>query len=527
MTAENYQAILEQLFDLGELDDSQLNQASSEIYKVKNIDVYLQSTFGVDPWCLSKVRAEENGWEFNRWQVTSQLLPLLKRFSSENIITFHCVPVQISNSILYVAFSQLDTLEMRAALKEVFPECDKLFLYFVPEVFLDECLETLPENDVGITKHLNALDLWSEGVVENGDISSTQFILDMVFRDAERKRVSDIHFVPEEMKLSVQFRCDGVLKEYRDFPLRHWGYLSARIKVLSGMNTAESRRPQSGRFTENLNGREFDIRVAAHPSTKGEIIVLRLLDKHKMVVSIDALGFCEKSLEMLKKMYTQAQGLVLLTGPTGSGKTTTLYSILNQLNQTIMNIMTLEDPVEYELPGIRQSAVHKNIMSFQEGIRAILRQDPDVILIGEIRDEETAKMAFRASQTGHLVFSTVHTNDVWGVFPRLMDFGVSFESIKQAVVGVVSQRLVRKVCSCQEVNSCPKCGGEGFYGRTVLAEMLRITPQMRPYLQLHDLGNVPKSILNKHYISLQQAASSVFDRGLSVLEEVQRYGIER
>lgn len=494
----------------------------SEIQRGVEFIPHIQKVYGVDAWKIAAFVAERNHYLFQHWSLRDIDLDVASSVPIDVLKQYKCVPMQKSMVSLTVVFSGGDSLELRNILKEYFPTCGQQNLYYVPQSFIDQGLGLIPKDPEAIFMHLDSIDNWTHRSNTTLDDMSTDAVLQIILNDAYTKRASDIHFEPSEGTLRVRFRVDGFLKAYRHFPDRYWGYLAARIKVLSGMNTAESRRPQSGRFTEMLNGHEVDIRAASHPTTQGESMVLRLLDKHKMVVPLELLGFCERSKQLLHKMYSTPQGMVLFTGPTGSGKTTTLYSILNQLNRGDTNIMTLEDPVEYELPGIRQTSVQKEVLSFQEGIRAILRQDPDVILIGEIRDEDTAKMAFRASQTGHLVFSTLHTNDVWGVFPRLMDLGVSFESIKHTLVGIVSQRLVRKRCECFPVG-CDRCDSTGLYGRAAIGEMLLVTAELRKHLNSAHILDIPQEILISHYLSLKESGDEAVAKGLTISAEIKRY----
>jgi type II secretory ATPase GspE/PulE/Tfp pilus assembly ATPase PilB-like protein len=493
----------------------------TEITRTTNFSTYLQKVYSINPWILASIKAEQHNYQYYRWNLEDIDMSIAGIIPIVRLKQFYCLPIQQKNDTLIVIFSRSDSLEMRSLLREYFPEHTKHELYIVPEEFLEQAWGKIPKDPSAIFKHLNGLNRWVDGTAAVDDIS-TDAVLQIILNEAYEKRASDIHFEPADDSINIRLRIDGFLKKDRHFAGRYWGYLLGRIKVLSGMNTAETRRPQSGRFTQSLNGHEVDIRAASHPTTKGESIVLRLLDKHKMVVPLEQLGFCSTSMKLLNKIYSIPQGLVLFTGPTGSGKTTTLYSILNQLNQGDTNIMTLEDPVEYDLPGIRQTSIQEQVLNFKEGIRAILRQDPDVILIGEIRDEDTAKMAFRASQTGHLVFSTLHTNDVWGVFPRLMDLGISFESIKHTVVGIVSQRLVRKRCPCFP-KGCMQCESTGLYGRAAIGEILWITSELRPYLNNHEISNIPAELLNKHYISLRKAGIEAVNSHITTLHEIKRY----
>lgn len=523
MHENDHHILLHGLMERGIVSKEQGILLNSEVKRGINLTPsYLQKAHGVDPWISAEIMANHHNYMYHRWKLDQVDPGVAGTIPIMRLKHFSCLPIQKKDSNLVVVFSQTDSLELRSMLKEYFPECYHHQLYFVPSEFLAQGFGIVPKDPEEIFKHLNGLNRWTEGNSIEINDSSTDGILQIILNDAYTKRASDIHFEPGNSNINIRFRVDGLLRPYYHLSNRYWNYLGARIKVLSSMNTAEVRRPQSGRFSQILNGHEVDIRTASHPTTKGESMVLRLLDKNKMVVPLQQLGFCDKSMSLLKKIYSSPQGLVLFTGPTGSGKTTTLYSILNQLNKGDTNIMTLEDPVEYELEGIRQTSIQNEVLTFKDGIRAILRQDPDVILIGEIRDEDTAKMAFRASQTGHLVFSTLHTNDVWGVFPRLMDLGISFESIKHTVVGVVSQRLVRKQCRCFP-KGCDVCDSTGLHGRAAIGEMLWLTPELRSYLHHYDTSQIPKEALQNYYISLKEAGMEAVEANITTIQEIKRY----
>ena len=325
-------------------------------------------------------------------------------------------------------------------------------------------------------------------------------LVDSLLADAVKKGSSDIHFEPEGGFLRIRYRIDGVLRQVRTLHQDYWSGISVRLKVMSDMNIAEKRAPQDGRISRTLFGRPIDFRVAVQPTTHGENIVLRILDRQKGIVPIDDLGLTETNLATLKLLMARPEGIILVTGPTGSGKTTTLYSMLNYVNDEGVNIMTLEDPVEYPMQMIRQSSVNEAVkMDFVNGIRSMMRQDPDIILIGEIRDDETAIMAFRAAMTGHQVYSTLHTNSALGSIPRLIDIGIKNDIMAGNIIGVVAQRLVRKLCgNCKEeyevsdferqlmaieddegpvkvykAKGCDQCENQGYKGRIALMEVLR------------------------------------------------------
>jgi len=330
-------------------------------------------------------------------------------------------------------------------------------------------------------------------------------LIDALLADAVQRRASDIHFEPEAGFLRIRYRIDGVLRQVRSLHKNYWPAMVVRLKVVSGMNIAESRAPQDGRISLSLVGRQIDFRVSAQPTLHGENIVLRILDRQKGLVSLHKLGMSDENLEQLKLMLARPEGIILVTGPTGSGKTTTLYSVLSHVSTEGVNVMTMEDPVEYPMPLIRQSSINESAkMGFADGIRSMMRQDPDVILVGEIRDQETAAMAFRAAMTGHQVFSTLHTNSAVGAIPRLLDIGVLPDIMAGNIIGIVAQRLIRRLCpECKfayfasdlelkllgadpgakevvlyQAVGCKLCEQQGYKGRTTVIELLRINADL-------------------------------------------------
>jgi len=316
--------------------------------------------------------------------------------------------------------------------------------------------------------------------------------------DAVKRGASDIHFEPEYAFLRIRYRIDGVLETVRSLHKTFLPGITVRLKVVSNMNIAETRAPQDGRLSLTLNGRPVDFRVSTQPTIHGENIVLRVLDREKSIIRIDRMNLAKPTLAKLNLMLARPEGILIVTGPTGSGKTTTLYSLLAQVNDETVNIMTLEDPVEYPLTLMRQTSVNEVArMDFANGIRSIMRQDPDIILVGEVRDKETAEMAFRAAMTGHQVFTTLHTNSALGAFPRLLDIGIQPDIMAGNIIGVVAQRLVRVLCAhCKEAYKpaleerallgrsaqegaslyravgCKQCDNKGYKGRTAIMELL-------------------------------------------------------
>ncbi|ATE58680.1 GspE/PulE family protein [Thauera sinica] len=330
-------------------------------------------------------------------------------------------------------------------------------------------------------------------------------LVDALIADAVAQGASDVHFEPEAGFLRIRYRIDGLLHQVRALHRSRWPEMAVRLKVMAGLDIAETRAPQDGRITLGVGGRPIDLRIATQPTLHGENIVLRILDRQKGIVPLHALGLAEDQRATLERMMARPEGLILVTGPTGSGKTTTLYSVLNHLNTEAVNIMTLEDPVEYPLPLIRQTAVGEaSRLNFAGGVRALLRQDPDIILVGEIRDADTAEMAIRAALTGHQVYATLHAGSAVSAIPRLMDIGIRPELLAGNLIGILAQRLVRRLCPlCREAHAagpderrklglpvagpevmihrpagCAACDFRGYRGRSAIMELLCIDPAL-------------------------------------------------
>jgi general secretion pathway protein E/type IV pilus assembly protein PilB len=358
----------------------------------------------------------------------------------------------------------------------------------------------------GILREIETGEIDYQSLTADGE-EYTQPVVRLVgalLMDAVKRGASDIHFEPEYAFLRIRYRIDGVLQQVRSLHKSYWPGVAVRLKVISGMDIAETRAPQDGRLNMNLCGRPIDFRVSAHPTIHGENIVLRVLDRERSIIPLERMGLRASTLEQLKLMMTRPEGILVVTGPTGSGKTTTLYSLLSHQNTEAVNIMTLEDPVEYPVTQMRQTSVAEvNKIDFANGIRSIMRQDPDIILVGEVRDSDTATMAFRAAMTGHQVFTTLHTNSALGAFPRLMDIGISPDIMAGNIIGVVAQRLVRVLCPhCKEASKpsdeerkilgvkrneaiqifrhkgCKRCNQNGYRGRMAIMELLRIDSDM-------------------------------------------------
>jgi general secretion pathway protein E len=374
----------------------------------------------------------------------------------------------------------------------------------------------------------------------------------LLFR-AAKERASDIHIEPMERELLVRFRIDGVLQEIIKPPKRYQSSILSRVKIMSQLNIAEKRLPQDGRIRIKLAGRDIDIRVSTIPTTYGERIVMRLLDKNATLLDLAEIGMGPETLEGMAQVIRRSHGIVLVTGPTGSGKTTTLYAALSRINTPDLNILTVEDPVEYQLKGIGQMAINPKIgLSFANGLRSFLRQDPDVIMVGEIRDKETAEIAIQASLTGHLVFSTVHTNDAAGAVTRLVEMGVEPFLVASSLTGILAQRLVRRVCpDCKvayeptdvelrelglsrqtlhsrygatqiyKASGCAACGKNGYRGRTGIYELLMVDDDVRPLILKNvDSGSIKKIAVGKGMLTLLDDGARKVAAGETTIEEV-------
>lgn len=390
-------------------------------------------------------------------------------------------------------------------------------------------------------------------MAESGTDSPIIKLVDRILERAVGSGATDIHIEPEEKVVTVRYRIDGVLHQEMTLAKVLQSALTTRIKIMCRINITENRLPQDGRALWNFGNKKIDLRASTFPTVWGETIALRILDRESLILGLDRLGLSPESLTMLRGVIAKPHGLILVTGPTGSGKTTTLYSVLSQLDVSHKNILTLEDPVEYELSGIRQSQINLRAgLTFASGLRAILRQDPDIIFIGEIRDAETAEMAIRAALTGHLVFSTLHTNNAAGAVPRLIDMGIQPYLVASSLVAVIAQRLVRVICPLCKVPApidpvaetllrsrreeggktsveltvykgagCTRCLGTGFRGRIAIFEMLRLTEELRRLITdgAETRAALERACKGKMKLMLEDGIDKVL-QGLTTIEEV-------
>lgn len=402
-------------------------------------------------------------------------------------------------------------------------------------------------DDMDLTSLANSVPE-TEDLLEQEDDAPIIRLINAILTEAVKSGASDVHIETFEKQLIVRFRVDGILREVVKPKRALAPLLVSRIKVMSKLDIAEKRVPQDGRISLRVGGREVDLRVSTMPSANGERIVLRLLDKNAGRLSLDLLGMTERDLRVLKEVINRPHGIMLVTGPTGSGKTTTLYAALSEINDRSRNILTVEDPIEYNLPGIGQTQVNtKADMTFARGLRAILRQDPDVVMIGEIRDLETAEIAVQASLTGHLVLSTLHTNSAVGSITRLVDMGVEPFLISSSLVGIVAQRLVRVLCqNCREpykpdaaackflgvnpaspptiyrTKGCPECNHLGYRGRRGIYEVIQVDEQMRELIHNRAAEQDLERLARKTSPSMHDDGICKILDGVTTMEEVIR-----
>ena len=449
---------------------------------------------------------------------------------------YQLLPLSVdqANQHLTIAIADPDNIialdQLRALLKDeyrlttqVASESDILRAidqYYGFELSIDGILHEIEPGDIEYQALQTGVNEFSQPVVR---------LIDALLTEAVQQGASDIHFEPESSFLRLRYRIDGVLRQVRSLHKSFWPAMVVRLKVMSGMNIAETRAPQDGRISLRLSGHAIDFRVASHPTTHGENLVLRILDRKKGIVALNQIGLDESALGTLKMIIAKPEGIVLMTGPTGSGKTTTLYSVLNHINTESVNIMTLEDPVEYPIPLIRQTSVNETAkLDFVNGIRSMMRQDPDIILVGEIRDHPTAEMAFRAAMTGHQVYSTLHTNSAIGAIPRLLDIGILPDIMAGNIIGIIAQRLVRVLCPhCKyayrpeqmerkllgiqaddgimlyRAAGCDLCRHQGYTGRIAIMELLKMD---------NDLDD-----LVAHRASMRELKQAALDKGFRPL----------
>ena len=526
---KNGRLLGEILVALGFVSESVMRDALSKVLGIASVD-------------LASVVPDKVALDLIEKEVAQRYTIVPVSFDEENmrlnVAMKNASDLMILDRVHAIVGRKIELSPMVAGESEIKKAIDQFYGY---ELSVDGILHEIETGELDY-KSLDATeDEYSQPLVR---------LVDAILADAVKRSASDIHFEPEEGFLRLRYRIDGVLRQIRSLHKDYWSAIVVRLKVMCSMNIAETRIPQDGRLSLQVQGHRVDYRVSAQPTTHGENIVLRVLDRAKGIVPIDQLGIHEETLNELKMMMARPEGIILVTGPTGSGKTTTLYSLLNYVKSEQVNIMTLEDPVEYPMDMIRQTSVNEVArMGFANGIRSMMRQDPDIILVGEIRDEDTADMAFRAAMTGHQVLSTLHTNSAIGTFPRLLDIGVLPDIMTGNIIGVISQRLIRLLCDqCKvekepdeiesklldiEVDSkkhkiydakgCIHCDNTGYKGRVAIIEALRINTELDEKIAKRaTLGELKSTAKTTGYITLADDAVRCVLEGKTSLTEVSR-----
>ncbi len=497
------------LVSMGLISQDQLDVA---LYERKRGDKMLGEVLTemgfVTQSALSAVLAESAGLEQFDPNTAMFDPELITKVPKDIAARYKVIPVTLDGDVLQVAMSDPYDVLALDQLRRCFRRDIEVQPLLTSEGDISDAVDRLYGYEMSIDGILREIET---GVVDihalttqDGYVNPTVRLVNAIIMDAVKVGASDLHFEPEGQFVRLRYRIDGVLTQIRTFHKDYWPAISVRIKIISGMNIADTRNPQDGRLSLYVGGREVDFRVASHPTIHGENIVIRVLDKSKSLKPLEGLGFSEHNVKVMNTLLRRPEGIVVITGPTGSGKTTTLYAMLGKINSVRVNIMTLEDPVEYELPLIRQSHIRESSgMTFGEGVRSILRQDPDIVFIGEVRDSDTATMALRAAMTGHQVYTTLHTNDALGAIPRLVDLGLNAAMLSGHIIGILAQRLVRKLCDhckssrpataeeCRilgqdaeeppqvyDAVGCHMCNNKGYRGRIAAVEILPFNDEM-------------------------------------------------
>jgi type IV pilus assembly protein PilB len=554
------------LVDLGFIDEAQMEQffdeARAKDYTLER--VVRESGLVNDDQMLQAI-AEQSGLRVVNLEDVKPQQAALQMVQQQMAELYKMLPLSYENDILTVVMADPNNLQalddirnflgiqqVQAVLappKKIEEMLVKTYSATKEESIADLIATLETDMSLGSSRRETSIDL--EELDEIANAAPVRKLINMVMLMAIRDHASDIHFEPFEDEYKMRYRCDGVLYEMVP-PPRHLAMaISSRIKVMANLDIAERRLPQDGRIELNLGGNQVDMRVSVLPTMFGESVVIRILDRTVVSLDLEKCGMPAEILVDFRKLINKPNGITLVTGPTGAGKTTTLYSALNELNQITDKLITTEDPVEYEIDGILQCPINSEIdMTFALALRAILRQDPDKILVGEIRDLETAQIAIQASLTGHMVFSTLHTNDAASTITRLRDMGVEPFMITATVEGILAQRLVRKVCAncrtpydpnrdqlmelnlkLEEVRNrkfyygegCDKCNNLGFKGRTGLFELLLLNDEIRDLVSKGSSTDQLRVYGRTHGVkSLRDAGLVALYNGLTTLDEVVR-----
>lgn len=544
----------ELLIDVGMITEQQLQECLQEQSKTKDrLGTILKSKGYVTDQQLMEVMEYQLRIPCASFD-TAELSPSLSEYIPQSLARKHkMVPIKVLDKKLFLAMDDaLDFIAIEDARVVSGMEINPMI---APEHLIEAAINKIYGDDKASSAIKELTEESLDDVIQinedhNSALSNAPIVrlVNSIFERAANAKASDIHVEPSEKELQVRMRIDGQLLPMLTVPKKAQSAVITRLKIISNMDIAEKRIPQDGRYKLIIKGNEIDVRVSSLPTVHGEKIVMRLLDKRNFLISKNKLGFSEANIKKFDALLQNPHGIILVTGPTGSGKSTTLYTMLSELNCSTKNIITVEDPVEYTMPGINQVQVNSKAgLNFSTGLRSILRQDPDIIMIGEIRDQETVDIAIRAAITGHLVLSTIHTNDAPGTISRLTDMGIPAYMLAASLVGILSQRLVKKICpQCKERytpsgfelsaaglpstydhpifkgKGCPHCNGSGYKGRRAVHEILIIDREIRELIAQESSLDLIRdhAISAQHMTSIASECIRVMEQGETTIQEV-------
>ncbi len=525
----------------------------------ENIGTILVNMGLITDSMLSEVLNEQTGNQ--KFDIKSTIIDqrLVRKIPKGFAIQNKVIPVSFTKNTITVAISDLYDIVTLDQIKRFFPPHFKVFPIFATANDIMSAIDKYYDYEMsidGILREIEGLqDDFDEQDSMQGDYKSPMVrLVDALLTDAVRSGASDLHFEPEDFFLRLRYRINGKMEQIRTFHNKYWSSIAVRIKIMSNMNIAESRKSQDGRIQSVILGRNIDFRVSSQPTVAGENIVMRILDEKQAISTLENLGYSEANVNLIRKCIKRPYGITILTGPTGSGKTTTLYTLLSMINNIDINIMTLENPVEYRIPLIRQSNINPEIgVTFADGIRTLLRQDPDVILVGEIRDEETAGAAVQAAMTGHQVYSSLHTNDAFSAIPRLLQIGVQPFLLSGSLIAIIAQRLARTICphckyeypiteeekkiilkvigeekgvsvkNLYRGKGCDKCKGKGYMKRVAIWEVLDVDKEIdNMIVENASKKEILEYLTEKGFITMQIDGVEKVIKGKTTMEELIR-----
>lgn len=545
--------VIELLLKQGLIGQEAVDKALEETKKTGlSIEKALEKLGYISEEDIAKVRASALNYPYMDladYLIDTELIKIFPEYLAKK---YKVVPLFTVGSSITLAMVDPHDIIAIDQIRQV-SKMDTVYPVLVSEKGIQRILDSYYGSSGSVEEIINSIERQKLDESQNKNLAEAAEeapiikLVNMLITQAVKDRASDIHIEPEAECVRVRCRIDGILHETVVMPKKLQSVVTSRIKILANMDIAESRKPQDGRIRLKMENKDLDIRVSAFPTVHGENVVMRLLDKASVLLGLKELGFYGEDFENFNKLIHRPNGIILVTGPTGSGKTTTLYSAMATISSMETNILTIEDPVEYEIPLIRQTQVNpKAGITFANGLRSILRQDPDVIMVGEIRDKETADIAIQAALTGHLVLATLHTNDAASAVTRLVDMGIEPFLVSSAVIGIAAQRLVRLICDkCKEKyipekevledlnlkkdaefyrgRGCDKCKHSGFKGRTSIFELLIINEEIRKLIEIRKSADeIKRKAIELGMKTLREDGLIKVQEGLVVPEEVLR-----